>query len=599
MKEISDTLLTQLAGEAAFARGVAYYRDGRVDELTRRGRAITALVNGSEIYQVTLKHTEKVFEGSCDCPASEGFDFCKHCVATALAYREELVQEKQLRGAASKDRLPTYLMTLDKQTLVDMLLERLQGDRPALAQLQLKADLAAGKLNDKTIRKQITAATPLGRHLFGYAQVRSYFSRFSTLLDGIGPLIVELPANQALALIGYAFERMDKALETIDDSGGFRLPGLELLGELHLCVLKKSTISPTALAEQLFAIFNGPLRDFYPDIPSSYLELLGDEGMRAFLDQAQQAWDALPPLTTRDWNTKHAYHHLSGPLLKRAKALGDIEAIIALHGKMAVEFSDHLTLSALCLDNDRLEQALWWRKRAEEAASKPFDQRDRLDRNQIAIWLHQKDYPAATDLLWKRFARLPTIDHYHAIIAVPDQRDDDACRAKALALAEKAVASLRENDHRRISMLGALAQLHLCFEQPDRALALAEAQMLPRTLLVPIAEANANEAARALALIYRAAEALISDGTNNAYKEAVETLKAGREIAGEAHAGEFRKNLIACCWITSASAISVCGYEKPFPEEQLSTPHISQSQHQRPPETIVSQRTGHAPEIPD
>ena len=165
MREISDELLIQMAGDAAYKRGLDYYKQGHVGQLRLKGKTIIAEVEGSEIYQVTLKHTSKLFEGSCDCPASEGFDFCKHCVAAALVYRDQLQQDKTLQGSTAKDRLPSYLMTLDKPQLVAMLLEQLRNDRDALAQLTIKADIAAGKLNDKAIKKQITAfrktCTPL------------------------------------------------------------------------------------------------------------------------------------------------------------------------------------------------------------------------------------------------------------------------------------------------------------------------------------------------------------------------------------------------------------------------------------------------------
>lgn len=90
---ISNDYLIRLAGKPAFNRGMGYFKGGNVLELKQKGSMITAEVEGSEIYLVTLKWTSCQLDGACDCPASEGFDFCKHCVAVALTLRE--AQEEQ------------------------------------------------------------------------------------------------------------------------------------------------------------------------------------------------------------------------------------------------------------------------------------------------------------------------------------------------------------------------------------------------------------------------------------------------------------------------------------------------------------------------
>src|SRR5690606_32996063 len=144
MKIIDNELIERLAGPAAYQRGLDYFRNGHVSEISKRGNTITALVEGTETWQAKLKHTASIFEGSCDCPASDGIDFCKHCVAAALAYMEESAQESKLKKSKAKDRLPDYLMTLDKKQLVALAMELLEGDRPRKRALQIQAEMAAG-----------------------------------------------------------------------------------------------------------------------------------------------------------------------------------------------------------------------------------------------------------------------------------------------------------------------------------------------------------------------------------------------------------------------------------------------------------------------
>ena len=79
--------LRVLAGAGPYARGTSYFEDGRVTNLVAHRGRITDTVEGTHPYHVELRATPRLLEGSCNCPASEGFEFCKHCVAVALAFQ--------------------------------------------------------------------------------------------------------------------------------------------------------------------------------------------------------------------------------------------------------------------------------------------------------------------------------------------------------------------------------------------------------------------------------------------------------------------------------------------------------------------------------
>lgn len=542
MQEITDQLLIRLAGEAAYQRGLGYYREGRVGPLRHKGKSIIAEVDGSETYQVRLKHTSKVFEGVCDCPASEGVDFCKHCVATALVYRDALQQERQLQGSKAKDRLPTYLMGMSKEALVELLMEQLKNDRDTLAQLTIKADLAAGKLNDRTIKKQITAATPLNRNLFRYAQVRSYFARLEAVLDSLDNVILGLPPAEALAVIDYAFDRIERALHTIDDSGGFRLTVLEQLGSWHRDVLGAAVLTEAQLAQYLFERFMSPACDFYPAIPGDYQDLLGDAGMRDFIDLVRQAWDALPPMQEKDWESMGDYYHLRGPLEDDAETRQDHQLIIDLYAKTAVDFRDFLMQSERCLAHGQLDQALAWRHRAERVAGKPYHYAQALEDNQIAIDLYNKQYAPVVDLLWQRFAKQPSVEGYQQILTIPKQKDSKSNRNKAIELATIAAANSK-NAYLCWQGRNTLAELYLHFEQPEDALRVAETHPLDPALLVQVAQANADQAGRGLPLLYRAVRALLDQSNNHSYRDAIDILKHARTLAGDRYRATFIDNL--------------------------------------------------------
>ena len=97
--EISPALLKKLAGPRAYERGVDYYNNGHVEELTIDGDKVWAEVSGTEDYRVDLVYNQRGLTGGCDCPASEGIDFCKHCVAASLALKAELQNQAKQRSS--------------------------------------------------------------------------------------------------------------------------------------------------------------------------------------------------------------------------------------------------------------------------------------------------------------------------------------------------------------------------------------------------------------------------------------------------------------------------------------------------------------------
>ena len=65
--------------------GEAYFKEGRVTELNEHNGKVNAVVSGTQDYRVRLRIEEDDLSYSCSCPLGEDLEFCKHCVAAALA----------------------------------------------------------------------------------------------------------------------------------------------------------------------------------------------------------------------------------------------------------------------------------------------------------------------------------------------------------------------------------------------------------------------------------------------------------------------------------------------------------------------------------
>ena len=139
------------AGARAYGRGEGYFHGGHVSDLKAvRGR-ITATVYGTYPYRVKLWDAGDSVGYDCDCPVGQEGDFCKHCVATALAWLEQrapCVRAGKRMGDQPADAGLTvedtrsWLLLQDKESLVDMLVEAAGYDSQLSGTLMMKAAAA-------------------------------------------------------------------------------------------------------------------------------------------------------------------------------------------------------------------------------------------------------------------------------------------------------------------------------------------------------------------------------------------------------------------------------------------------------------------------
>ncbi|MEF8882911.1 MAG: SWIM zinc finger family protein [Halapricum sp.] len=79
-----------------FERGQNYYDEGRIRERRRVDDVVTATVEGSKLYDVTLSLSEPNFDPWCTCPY-DGPGECKHVVAVLLSLIADLPADESER----------------------------------------------------------------------------------------------------------------------------------------------------------------------------------------------------------------------------------------------------------------------------------------------------------------------------------------------------------------------------------------------------------------------------------------------------------------------------------------------------------------------
>ena len=521
---ISNEHLIRLAGKPAFNRGMGYFRGGHVLRLQQKGNRITAEVEGSEIYQVTLKWTSSQLDGACDCPASEGFDFCKHCVAVALTLQETQLEQDKLVQGGTGNRIKAYLLKQDREKLADWLLELIESESVLLQEWSMRADNDLGLLDTKTIKKRITAAIPYNRDLYRYNQVRNYFVPVEIMADQLEEMAEQLPADEILKLVDYALQRIERALETIDDSGGFREVAMDVLQITHISACNRLDWAKKKISNYLLDLAFGEHQDLYPAIPSDYTEALGENGIKLFYEEIEARWQKLPTLEEGTAYSETApYLQLQYMLEEQASLADDDNAIILLRQKTATHLHDYQDLAERCLNIADYKATEKWLTKCRKINKHEYH--SGTERIQIKLLITQELWTDALEQQWIYYTHSFQLNDYLAILKISEKAGDRSdWRKKAEQLLKQ---KAQANPGKPWSHLwpDKLLEFYLYHEAYEKALAVAEKEQIDLNLLLKLAWRISNQPEKAFPLFQRVLESQIGLTNNNAYHQAIGILK--------------------------------------------------------------------------
>jgi SWIM zinc finger len=325
---LSATELVELAGKAAYARGVRYHAEGRVRLTAHDADGLRGEAEGSDIYALWLKFEDGRWRWQCDCPAADDGSFCKHLVAAVLAAHDDDEGEAGTTANADAGRMRRHEPRRDE--LLDFL--RAQPAGRLAAWLKALAD------EDPDVAKRLhlyrAAADPatlkaaLGKLLNtgGFLDWRGS-RRYAQRLDAaIAQLEDQLACDPAACreLCGYALARLFKVFRRCDDSHGEIGDRTHAVAQLHA---RACTAAPPgkALARPLFALQQ---HDEWGLLPlAAYWEALGGDGQLAYGNLIAGELDRLP--AQPDSHDRYGSETFS--ILRRAEAYarcsGDFELL--------------------------------------------------------------------------------------------------------------------------------------------------------------------------------------------------------------------------------------------------------------------------------
>ncbi|AVM76174.1 SWIM zinc finger family protein [Magnetospirillum gryphiswaldense] len=406
--------LRRLAGDAVFARGLAYHQAGQVTILMAGPDRVVARVTGSELYHVVLTGGGTRIGGECSCPAFEDRGFCKHLVATALTANDA----GPATGDDALERIRIHLRGRDADSLVAMIVDLAERDDRLFRRLDMEATSAAE--DEKTVlsrlRKAITDATRTGGFVH-YREAASWADDVESVLDPVAGLVPTGRPALALRLIDHALDRIEKAVGEIDDSDGHGTVLLNRARDIHLAACRAARPEPVALARDLFAREVEGEWDTFDGAVELYAEVLGESGLAQYRRLAAEAWQKIPPRIAGERGTDDfasVQRRLAGILDFFAERDGDVDARIGLRTHDLSSPWRYLELARFCLAAGREADAL---RHAEDGLwlfeDDPPD--ERLVGFAVDLHLGTGQPGAAEALLWRAFERQPSLDLYHRL----------------------------------------------------------------------------------------------------------------------------------------------------------------------------------------
>jgi uncharacterized Zn finger protein len=545
-------LLLSLAGTRSFERGEAYFAAGAVRSMRRDGDGIKAVVRGTHSYRVHLWVEDGELRHDCTCPVGLDGTFCKHCVAAGLAWQAADGGETDDAGspAIAAPDVRTYLMGLDREALVSMLLDQADEDERLYRRLSIRAASSATGAPDPSIWKEALDDATAADDFVPYGEAYDYVSGIDDVIDSLDDQLRDGHAENIIALAEYGLETLEKCLERVDDSNGLIGGLLHRLQNLHLEACRLARPDPVKLAERLFEWEIRSSYDTFFRAAAVYADVLGEEGIAAYRRLAEAEWAKVPALGPGDedpnrWNERFSITSIMETI---AQASGDLEALVAVKSRdLSLPYA-FLKIAELYQAADDPDRALNWAERGWRSFAE--EQRDdRLRAFLVEAYQHRERHDEAMTLCWDAFAERPSLERYRQLERHASRAGQwPVWRPRALALVRERIdTKSAEPSDRRLWTRGSpsdhsvLVEIFLHEGDLDGAWREAETGGCSRDLWLALAKrrevSHPDDAVR----IYRDHIAWLLKGSGSrAYEDTIEHLeKIAAVLAKSGRQAEF------------------------------------------------------------
>jgi uncharacterized Zn finger protein len=480
-----------------------------------------ATVAGSDDYRTEVSGHGDDIGGACSCPAFADRGFCKHMVATALA-ANALSADRGGGATSPLDRIRKHLRDQGVEALVEIIVDLATRDAALLRSLDIAAAASLGDESfvEARLTKAVNEATA-AHYYIGYREASDWADGVKTVLDAIAGIASGRHAAAAARLAELAIDRVEAAIESIDDSDGHCGYLLEQAQAIHLTASRSARPEPIALARDLFTRETEGDYDTFGRAAELYADVLGADGLAEYRRLATEAWDALPTRTGRNGQSSVsglAYYRLVEILDFFAEREGAVEARITLRTKDLSSTGSYVGLAQFCLDHGREEEGLRY---AEEGLWVFEDERvdERLVLLAAKLLTKAERGADAEAHLWRAFEKAPSLKLYEEL----RKAGGEEAKVRAVGFIEGRVAGAeRTLWHAPADILVRILIHEKDFDAAwSRATRYGISADLAQTLARTTEETHPREA---LATYAERVEALVSAANNGTYAEAAKLI---------------------------------------------------------------------------
>lgn len=514
-------IIERLAGPATFERGQALFNDQAILSYAKNRNTITSSVQsasslGGKHYNVELTVNPKSYDGGCDCLASEGFDFCKHCVAVALHHADKLKQLENAQDGSVLDVIAAYIENIGEIEAKQALLKLIATDEEQLTKWQLLAQITSefGVINEDGHRslvgipvpvsrsgKKASVMTPLkamitkalpSRDVWQYNKVRAYFQQAQQKLSILFELLPHLPPEQAHALSYQIIKRYDGIIERVDDSGGFRFVLEREIEDAFAHSVQRLEWPAQTKAQYLLQLYTPELDKYeFKNIPERFLVSASNE----YDDAVREAfYQGLAENIMHNDVSESVIHEQLQHLCAYYESEGEYEQAISLSALLAKHPPDYLALVKWALALCDAQRATAFLKQAKQADSLSRWTAECL---QLEVQIAQLNATpdTAIELQWHAYMHSLVLDDYIQMNVLIEQtvKKSQLTTTKAKWL-EITLVQLEAKMAEKKLTGDAIVELCLYCGELDKAMQHANTFPIDRELLHQVAKVSVKQA---------------------------------------------------------------------------------------------------------
>lgn len=558
---LTERVLRRMAGARSFDRGVRYFDGKHIRSVAGQGNEIAGKVEGTHVYRVRLWADMGSLDYSCTCPMGEDGECCRHCVALGLAW----LRQDASAGAASvapgmkSNKKPpvtmrdvrAFLAARETDVLVDLLMQHAEQDENLRRRLlMMAAKKAANGLDVATYRQAIEDAI-VPDDFVSYNEMYDYARKAAEVIDSMESLLKEEHAASVVDLTEHALRSVEKAMESVDDSGGHMGGMLERLQDLHHAACKRAKPDPEELAERLFEWELRGEWDTFSGAMGRYTDVLGKKGLDVYRRLAEQRWERVRALGLgdRDPAVYGERFRITQIMEALARRTGEVEALVAIKQRDLSSSCAYLQIAEAYRRAKKHDLALEWAERGVKAF--PQERDDRLREFLADEYHRRKRHDEAMVLVWADFEAAPQLEEYRNLKSHADRIKQWPCwRERALRLIREQIhrAKLKIRDRRWVvADHSALVEIFLWDKDFESAWREAKAggcyDSLWRTLA---AWREKDHPLDAVPIYWKDVESALKRMGNEAYREALRVLRKIRLLMQRVGQEEkFRRELAA------------------------------------------------------